>query len=305
MKSIGGIAFAIVAFTSFTGIICNPVETEIEPNCDVYTPVPDMGLICTRIYKPVCGTNGRTYSSECDLCSFILKSKKAIKMKYRASCIVEPVQDECEGIGEICTFDYTPVCGSDAVTYPNKCTFCNAKKSKSGLLLASEGECLPKPVQDECEGIGEFCTFDYTPVCGSDAVTYPNKCTFCNAKKSKSGLLLASEGECQPKPVQDECEGIGEFCTFDYTPVCGSDAVTYPNKCTFCNAKKSKTGLRLASEGECQPKDECEGFGNVCALIYQPVCGSDGVTYDSKCNLCGSKKKNADLKMIFEGECPK
>ncbi|XP_073507457.1 double-headed protease inhibitor, submandibular gland-like [Phyllobates terribilis] len=144
MKSIGVIGFAVVAFTSFTGIICTPIETEIEPNCDVYTPVPDMGLICPRIYKPVCGTNGRTYASECDLCSFRLKSKKAINMKYRTRCITEQVQDECEGMGVFCTLDYTPVCGSDAVTYPNKCTFCNTKKSKTGLLLASEGECQSK-----------------------------------------------------------------------------------------------------------------------------------------------------------------
>ncbi|KAM4036938.1 double-headed protease inhibitor, submandibular gland-like [Anomaloglossus baeobatrachus] len=194
MKSMGVITFAILALTSLTGIICNPVETEIEPNCDEYPAMPDMGLICTRIYKPVCGTNGRTYASECELCSSRMKLKMAINIQYRASCIAEAVQDECEGMRAFCTHDYRPICGSDDVTYSNKCEFCNAKKSKADLLLASEGECKTK---DECAEFGNFCTLIYQPVCGSDGITYPSKCNLCGAKKKNADLKMFAEGKCQ------------------------------------------------------------------------------------------------------------
>ncbi|XP_069828580.1 serine protease inhibitor dipetalogastin-like [Dendropsophus ebraccatus] len=312
MKPIGIIVYAIVAFTCFKGIICSSGDVEIEPNCDGYIPIPGIGLACNRMRKPVCGTNGRTYSNECELCSHIMrmsKSEDKIKIKYRQECTDEDgqLQDECHGFGNVCPRLYKPVCGSDAVTYPNKCSFCNAKKRNVDLLLVSEGRCEPKDeqVQDECQIFGNVCPRLYKPVCGSDAVTYPNKCSFCSAKKSKASLLLVSEGECEPK---DECQGFGEICTLEYRPVCGSDAVTYPNKCVFCNAEKRNADLALVSEGTCESKDEqlvdeCQGYGKVCPRIYLPVCGSDAVTYPNKCVFCSAKKRKANLVLVSEEKC--
>jgi hypothetical protein len=47
-----------------------------------------------------------------------------------------------------------------------------------------------------------------------------------------------------------ECNKV---CTFDYKPVCGSDSVTYPNKCGLEIATcKSADEISLAYEGECR-----------------------------------------------------
>ena len=248
--------------------------------------------ICTADYTPVCGDNGKTYSNKCSACS-----SGEIDAWTAGEC-PPPVWTTCteeQKKAEICTLDYTPVCGDNGKTYSNKCVACS-----SGEITAwTAGEC-PPPVWTTCteeQKQNQVCTMEYVPVCGDNGKTYGNKCSACSSGEINAWTV----GECANVWTPCTAEQIeNKACTMEYVPVCGNNGKTYGNKCEACSSGE----ISAWTFGECPQKwtpcTEEQKQNQACTMEYVPVCGDNGKTYANKCEACSSGEVNS----WTEGECP-
>ncbi|KAJ0174480.1 hypothetical protein K1T71_009588 [Dendrolimus kikuchii] len=256
--------------------------------------------VCTRNFRPVCGSDGRTYSNACLLNCERSKGNTDLTVAKEGSCEDQPlVEPACA-----CTFNYAPVCGSDGRTYPNQCSMNCARSSLPSLEIRHTGECKASaPEISSCA-----CSRDMKPVCGSDGNTYNNICLLNCATASNRGLTLRHEGPCADKVIVADPVDISCACTRNIRPVCGSDGLTYNNPCLLNCASAANPELRIQHEGSCDnrvkvvdiqiPNPSC-----ACTRNLQPVCGSDGNTYSNPCLLNCATAFNPNLSVQHEGAC--
>lgn len=189
---------------------------------------------------------------------------------------------------------YQPVCGSDGVNYSNECDLevkaCRKALQGVTLTLASRGICsgpgggggpsIEAQVAEEEEEDGADygdqydyednevdecparCTLEWDIKCGTDGKNYPNACELKRqaCTEGPQNLKVAYNGKCSlvlsaniPEvPVVDE-SGCPE-CNKVFLPVCGTDGVTYNNKCKLDEAA-CKTGdynlIQFLKNGPC------------------------------------------------------
>lgn len=127
----------------------------------------------------VCGSDGKTYGSNCYLfCSGLYRNKSA-------PCLTKITEGKCISPECICTDTCNHVCGSNGQNYGNDCTLKCAQKLNPNLTKVKDGKC----------GVC-ICTEEYNPICGSDGETYGNPCSFECQREKDLTLTKASDGKC-------------------------------------------------------------------------------------------------------------
>ncbi|XP_058160685.1 LOW QUALITY PROTEIN: agrin [Dasypus novemcinctus] len=259
-------------------------------------------LVCSGTYDPVCGSDGITYGSACELEATACALGRAIHVARRGPCercgqcrfgaLCEAETGRCVCPSE-CVATAEPVCGSDGHTYASECELhVSACTRQVSLHVASAGRC--QMCGDAVCAFGAVCSAGRCvcprcerpppgPVCGSDGVTYRSTCELREvACLRQTHIEEARQGPCE----QAECGSGGSGS--------GEDGECEQELC------RERGGVwdEDSEDGPCVCDFSCR------SALWSPVCGSDGVTYGSECELRKARcESRQDLHVAAQGTC--
>ncbi|KAG6948197.1 hypothetical protein JG688_00015199 [Phytophthora aleatoria] len=139
--------------------------------------------------------------------------------------------------------------------------------------------------------------------------------------QAATGVDCTKAFECDLVPYAPVCGSDGVTCKLTPDHVCGTDEVTYINDCHLLSSKCERPDLEKASHGDCVTSQSdinlnvlevgvsfidspatAEKCNPMCERVYDPICGSDGITYANLCLLEYAECRNPNVKVFGPGE---
>ncbi|XP_006871817.1 PREDICTED: agrin [Chrysochloris asiatica] len=257
---------------------------------------------CPGIYDPVCGSDGITYGSACELAATACALSRETHVARKGPCdrcgqcrfgaLCEAETGRCVCPSE-CVASAQPVCGSDGQTYASECELHVAACTRQiSLHVAAAGHCLT--CGDMVCAFGAVCLAGqcvcprcerppHGPVCGSDGITYQSMCELREAScRQQTHIEEARAGPCELAECGSGGSGSGE------------DGECEPELC------RQRGGVwdEDSEDGPCVCDFSCQ------SVLRNPVCGSDGVTYGTECELKKARcESQRELYVAAQGAC--
>ncbi|KAB1268253.1 Agrin [Camelus dromedarius] len=283
---------------------CRGVQCPFGATCAVKNGEAECACqqACSGIYDPVCGSDGVTYGSTCELEATACALGREIRVARRGPCdrcgqchfgaLCEAETGRCVCPSE-CVALVQPVCGSDGRTYASECELhVYACTHQISLHVASAGHC--QTCGDTVCAFGAVCSAGQCvcprcerpppgPVCGSDGVTYRSSCELREAAcQQQAQIEEARAGPCE----QAECGSGGSGS--------GEDGECEQELCH----QRGGVWDEDSEDGPCVCDFSCQ------SVLRSPVCGSDGVTYSTECELKKARcESRQELYIVAQGAC--
>lgn len=170
------------------------------------------------------------------------------------------------------------------------------------VVAAAVSSALAAASSVDCDATSE-CSPSDSPVCGSDGVTYSNKCEFEAAYcADPRDAFTMTPGACVFEVDLDLVTDAA--ATSSIAPVPSDEA---SNETPSDDGDPSSTAAPSVIPPEDDPSlvSIAEAFCDLtCKLQSDPVCGSDGETYINDCHLMAAKCEHPELQKAAHGACP-